>query len=323
MRIRLAFFVVLALAAAVAPAGQAAPPSLHFTVFTHTDLPLGDITWTGSRFLYDSENTGQLETSDATGHGFTPFATFDQGGEEMRCLPAPARPAYWPDGIYCHTPDNRIVRFARDGSSMTPLAQLPPTGNSDGSIAFDTVGRFGYAIVAATGGSASTGGQVFTIRKSGKVTAIGSYDGPGGAEHVAIAPAKFGSASGWVLLSIDQDGGIGRLLAMDPHGTVKVLVPTFPSGINPIAAISASPAKRASGLPAAGLYLADTNSQNVYFTPASGLAAFAGDVIVGTEKPGAAFWIVRPVKSGFQAVALASDLPTTQVWNLEGGAYVP
>jgi hypothetical protein len=241
----------------------------------------------------------------------------------MRCLPSPAAPKYWPDGIYCHTPDNRILRFARDGSSMAQIAQLPATGASDGAIAFDTVGRFGYAIVAATGGSASTGGQLFTIRKSGKVTAVGSYDGPGGAEHVAIAPAKFGSASGWALLSIDQDGGIGRLVAMDPHGTVRDLVPSLPSGINPIATISASPAKRAAGLPAAGLYLADTNSQTVYFTPASGLAAFAGDLIVGTEKPGAAFWVIRPVKSGFQAVELATDLPTTPVWNLEGAAYVP
>jgi hypothetical protein len=317
----LASAFVLAAASGAAPA----PSPLHFTTFAVTDLPLGDVVWTGSRFLYNAENLGKLETSDAAGHDFKPFASFDQGGEEMRCVPAPTAPRYWPQGIYCHTPDNRIVRFAPDGSAMTAIAQLPSTGNSDGAIAFDTVGRFGYALVAATGGSASTGGQLFAIRTSGKFSPVGSYAGPGGAENVVIAPARFGSAGGWALIAVDQDGGIGRLLAMDAHGNVKTVGGKLPYGINPIALVEGPAVKRAGGLPAAGLYLADTNSKTVWFTPASGFAEYAGGVVVGTEKPAdnvTRLYLVRPRGGGFQILVLAHDLPS-QSWNFESAAYVP
>ena len=98
MRCRLALLVVLALVAAAPASAPAAGPSLHFTIFALTDLPLGDVVWTGTRFLYNAENLGRLETSDATGHGFQPFASFDQGGEEMRCVPSPARRSTGPTG---------------------------------------------------------------------------------------------------------------------------------------------------------------------------------------------------------------------------------
>ena len=327
--VRRAVGAAAVLAVLVAPhaAAPAVPPTLHFTTFATTDLPLGDIVWTGSQFLYNAENLGRLETSDALGHNVKPFASFDQGGEEMRCVPAPTAPSYWPAGIYCHTPDNRVVRFTTDGSSMTQLGTLPATGNSDGSIAFDTVGKFGYGLLAATGGSMSSGGQVFVLRRSGKVTPVGSYSGPGGAENIVIAPATFGTAAGSVLLAVDQDGGIGRLLAMDAHGNVKALADNLRFGINPIAVVQASPTRRASGLPAAGLYLADTNSQAVWFTAAAGLKSYAGGVIVVTEKPpdnSAHVWVVQPRGTGFATTELPTDLPSPSAsWNFESAAYIP
>src|SRR6185437_7007238 len=220
------------LALALPAAATAAGPALHFTTFTHTDLPLGQVYWTGREFLYNAENDGRLETSDATATALTPFASFGQGGEEMRCAVPPNK--YWPDGVYCHTPDNRIVRLNRDGSNLTVLARLPAGSNSDGAIAFDDAGRFGYALLAATGGSASDGGQLFAVRKDGRVQPIGSYPGPGGAENIAIAPAKFGTASGWCLFSIDHDSAEGRLLAMDRKGNVKTLATGLGNGLNPI-----------------------------------------------------------------------------------------
>jgi hypothetical protein len=325
---RLSFLLALAFAAAAVPsaAAPAGPPVLHFSLFTLTDLPVGDVAWSGHEFLYTAENTGPIEASDATGKTFRQVMNLDQGGEEMRCVGAPAAPKYWPDGIYCHTPDNRILRIATDGSSITLLARLPATGNSDGTIAFDTVGRFGYALLATTGGSASSGGRLFAIRTNGTMKAIGSYAGPGGADNIVIAPAHFGSASGWALLAIDQDSVSGRLVAMGPTGKVKELAADLgtktKTGINPVAVISASPATRAPSLPAPGLYIADTLTKAVYLTPASGLKSYVGGVIVGTEKT-AQFWVVRPTAAGaFRTVPLATDLPG-QTWNLEGAEYVP
>ena len=142
---------------------------VHFAVFAHTDLRLGAIVWTGRDLLVVEENTGKIEASDAAGHSFRPFTTIDPGGEEMRCVASTG--LYWPAGdVYCHTADNRIVRAARDGSKVVELARLPGGGPSDGALAFDTGGRFGYALLAATGGSSSNGGSVYSIRRNGACT---------------------------------------------------------------------------------------------------------------------------------------------------------
>jgi len=115
-----------------------------------------------------------IEAADVDGGNVRAFAAFDQGGEEMRCVVPPNK--LWPDAVYCHTtPDNRVVRMNRDGSHLTQLAKLPAGSNSDGAIAFDDVGRFGYPLLVATGGSGSDGGEVFAVRKDGRVQTIGSY----------------------------------------------------------------------------------------------------------------------------------------------------
>ena len=311
---------LIELAAAMPGAARTPPPALHFSTFATTDLPLGQVVWIGDRFLYNAENLGKLEVSDAAGRNFKDFATFDQGGEEMRCAASPSRPKLWPDGIYCHTPDNRILRIARDGSAITELARVPSANNSDGALAFDTVGRFRYALLAATGGSSVGGGQVFAIRQSGKVDVVGTYAGPGGAENIVVAPRHFGSASGAVLISIDEDTRSGRVLAMDTRGRVQTVASGLGNGVNPIGVIQAPFAERPPGSPAAGFYISDTISMNVFFTPAAALRPFAGSVIVGTELTGQ-FWLIRPKVGGFEALSVKTDLPAV-AYNLEGATWV-
>jgi hypothetical protein len=312
-------FLALLLALVAPPAGSpASGPTLHFTLFAQTDLPLGQALWTGREWLWNAENLGQIETADAGGHNVRAFAAFDQGGEEMRCAVPPIK--FWPDGVYCHTPDNRVVRLNRDGTNLTQLARLPASANSDGAIAFDDAGRFGYALLVATGGSGSDGGQVFAVRKDGRVQTIGSYPGPGGAENIAVAPAKFGTASGWCLLSIDQDSKSGRLLAMNRKGTLKTLASALGSGANPLVVIRPPSARPGSG-PPPGLYLADTLSKQVLFSPAAGFQGFTGTVLVGAELTGQ-LWVVRPnTTGGFEALPATTDL-TQQPWNFESAAYI-
>jgi hypothetical protein len=276
--------------------------SLSFSLFAHTDLPLGQVVWTGTSFLYVAETQGKIERSDGT-----TFATLDQGGEEMRCAPQPAH--YWPAGIYCHTPDNRILRFGPDGSGPTELARLPETAGSDGALAFDTVGRFGYALLAAGGGSASDGGAVYAVRRSGQVQKLGTYPGPGGADEIAIAPKKFGGASGALLLSIDVGGKSGRLLAFDRRGTTRVIIDALGDGFNPIAVLTTSRTGR--------VYITDTISRDVLFAPTAGMSG----VLVGTELSGR-FWLVRASGAGFTTAEVATNL-TAPHYNLEGATFVP
>jgi hypothetical protein len=305
---------------AAAGASGAAAPTLTFTTFAHTDLPLGQVVWTGTSFLYLAENLAQIEAADASGANAHLFVTVPGGlgGEEIRC--AVPVIAYWPDGVYCHTPDNRILRIARDGSSFTQLAQLPG-GPSDGGLVFDSTGKFGYALLASTGGSAFSGGDVYAVRRDGRVQHIGSYPGPGGADGLTMAPKKFGRASGLLLLSIDQDAVSGRVLAIDRKGQVQVVASGLGNGDNPIVAVAPVPKTRPAGLPAAGLYVPNTNTMDVYFAPAAQLAPYVGQVLVGSEL-GGSFWLVRPTATGFASEPVAVQLPTGNL-NLEGAAYVP
>jgi hypothetical protein len=310
--------LALALTLLAVPAASAATgPTLHFAVFAQTDLPLGQALWTGQEWLWNAENDGKIEAADADGRNVRAFAAFDQGGEEMRCSVPPNK--LWPDGVYCHTPDNRVVRLDRDGSNLTQLARLPADANSDGGLVFDDVGRFGYALLVSTGGSGSNGGQVFAVRKDGRVQTIGSYPGPGGAENLAVAPAKFGSAGGWCLLSIDQDTVSGRVLAIDRKGTVRTIASGLGTGVNPIVVVRSAAKVRTPG-PAPGLYLADTNTKQLWFAPADDFRAFAGTVVVATELTGQV-WAIRPNGAGFESLLATSDLPQ-RAWNFEGSSYV-
>src|SRR5207248_1267 len=130
---------------------------------------------------------------------------------------------------------------------------------------------------------------VYALGPGGGVRRVGVYPGPGGAENLALAPARFGAAAGELLLAIDARGKGGRLLAMTSAGRARLLV-KLPYGINPIAPLVAA----AHGAAVPGLYVADTVSKKVWFLPAAALAAYAGEVLVGGEKGLARFWIVRP-----------------------------
>jgi hypothetical protein len=308
---------LLAVLLAVPAAGAATGPTLHFTLFAQTDLPLGQATWTGSEWLWNAENDGKIEAADAGGRNVRPFAAFDQGGEEMRCSAPPNK--LWPDGVYCHTPDNRVVRLNRDGSNLTQLAKLPATGNSDGGLVFDDVGRFGYALLVSTGARVR--------RRPGVRRAQGR---PRAGDRLVSWPRGRREPR-------DRAGEVrhGRRCLPDRRRPGLRLRPTArdrpqrhradarerarerhqPDRRRPLA-----PKPRPAG-PAPGLYLADTASRQIWFAPASDFAAFVASVVVATELTGQ-LWAIRPNASGgFDALPAASDLPQ-RPWNLEGSTYV-
>jgi hypothetical protein len=136
-----------------------------------------------------------------------------------------------------------------------------------------------------------------------------------------MAPKRFGRASGLLLLSIDQDSVSGRVLAIDRKGNVQVVASGLGNGVNPIVAIPPAPRTRPAGAPAAGFYVPNTNTMDVYFAPAAQLVPYAGQVLVGTEL-GGSFWLIRPTASGFETEPVAVELPSGNL-NLEGAAYVP
>jgi hypothetical protein len=317
---RLVLFAAAALVAcAVAVTAGAAPAQVQFALFVQTDLPLGGIAQTPGGWLYTSENEGRFAISDARGRGLKELARIEQGGEEVRCEASPGGAGFVKGASYCHFPDDRIVRLRANGT-FDVVATLPHAAAADGAMAFDTGGRFARgAIVAATGGSASNGGDVYLVRGSGRVTHVGAYPGPGGAENIAIAPARFGPASRWAVLAIDHEGVSGRVLAVGPRGQVRELAAGLGDGVNPIAVIRAAPKKRARGSPAPGLYVADTIRKSVFVAAAAQLRAYVGTVVIGTERT-ADFWTIRRTAAGYRATALPTNLERTP-WNLESAVY--
>ncbi len=317
-----AFIVApVAVATDVAPLGARlrATPTLHFRVFARTGLRLTDVVWTGLRFLYVDNTTNRVAATGPSGRPLTPFATMPRQVEEMHCRPSPGAHGFAAGDIYCHSPDNKMYRLSADGKRVTVFATLPHVARSDGALAFDTVGAFGYTLLVATGrsGSANPGGAVFAIDPTGKVRRVGAYHNSGGADEIAVAPAGFGSAGGQALLTVDA-GKSGSLVAMDTRGRVRTLL-RLPDGPNPIVALTPGQAPRADrAVP--GLYVADTLSRAVFVAPAAELAPYRGDVVIGSEVRGI-FWVARPRGYDFSAMELSTTLHG-KAYNLEGAVYV-
>jgi hypothetical protein len=300
-------------------AGASPAPWLRLVVEARTGLPLGDVLWTGKQFLYTAEGRRTVYVADAHGANLHGFTTLAGNKGEMRCILSPGTHGFPTGTVYCHASEGTIYAISQDGQTVTSLATVPTSHSSDGALTSDSGGTFGDRLLAATGGSDAGPGGVFAIDAHGTVTHIGDYAGPGGAEHIAIAPPGFGAVAGQVLISIDRHDHLGRLLAMDARGTVTTVVKGLEWGLNPI--IPMVPTQRApSGGPAAGIYLADWLTHDVFFAGAGQLSAMAGDVLVGTERH-ALLYLVRPSGAGYSVAPIATNLHAND-YNLEGGAYL-
>jgi hypothetical protein len=297
-----------------------APKPLLFRVAAETGIRLTDMLWTGSRFLYLENTTNTIWQDGRKGTATSRFASMPNKVEETRCRLSPGAHGFARGDIYCHAPDDTIYRISPDGSAVDVFARLPEQSVSDGALAFDTVGRFGFALLAATGRSGSAepaGAEVYAVGANGGVRAVGAYAGPGGADGMAVSSRHFGAASGQVVLTVDA-GSRGSIVLMNERGQTRTIA-SLPDGPNPIAVVGATP-KQPRPRVAPGLYATDTASHHVLFAPATQFASYVGDVIVGSEIKGL-FWVVRPRGRGYQTLQLLTNL-AAGAYNLEGATYL-
>jgi hypothetical protein len=326
----LAGTVAFILAGAFLPGGAArgqvpAAPMLRFDVITKTAQKLDSLVWTGRQFIFVQNTANTVWAAPPAGHPLAQFATMPKLVEETRCILSPGRQGFPPGAIFCHSPNNKIYEISPNGSSLTMFASLPAAfpPASDGALAFDSVGRFGYRLLAATGRSGApqpAGGLVYTIDSRGHVQRVGSYGGPGGADELVIAPKGFGSVAGDALLTVDAGARGGAVVAIGFGGRTRTIA-TFPQGPNPIAPIPELAGRtERTRAPRPGLYLNDDRSGYTYLAPAALLARYAGDVIVGAEaRPH--FWVLKPRGSGFAKVTLRDNLPAG-TYSLEQAIFV-
>jgi hypothetical protein len=295
---------------------SASAPPIHATVFDHTGLRLTDIVWTGDRFLYVENTTNALWTK---GSPPTLFASMPRVVEETRCKVSPGAHGFPAGYLFCHSPDNVVYRVRLADGAVSVFARLPTKAIADGALDFDTVGKFGFRLLAATGRSGASsrrGGTVYAVSAGGAVQQIGSYSAVGGADELIVAPARFGAASGQIVLTADA-GKSGSLVLMDERGRTRT-VAKLPDGPNPIVAIPTRPHATPGAEP--GLYATDTNSTNVFFVPAAKLSRYAGSLVVGSELRGL-FWTVTASADGLSVKRIPLTLPG-KGFNLENAIYV-
>jgi len=323
------FVGVIVALAAVSGAGvgwaRAPQPKLSFRVFADTGKHMNTILWAGTQFLYGENTANTIWAAPVAGLPLHQFASMPNMTEETRCVLSPGTHGYPADVIFCHSPDDKIYEISGDGAKVGVFATLPaPSGSvSDGALDWDSVGRFGYQLVAARGRSGSgnpLGGAVFTVSSAGAVKQVGTYSGPG-ADNVMVAPAGFGSVGGQALLTLDAGADSGALVAMDASGNRRTVV-SLTGGLNPIAAITPTSAtvNTKPQKPPPGLYVTNDNNPNVYFAPAAQLTAYRGDVVIGSENK-AQFWIVVPHGKSFRAIPVRHSLRGRN-YSLEAAMYV-
>jgi len=295
---------VAVLTIALASPAAAGTPTIAFTPFAHIQPRVDGIVWTGTRFLYVENTTNVIWSAPPAGAPVTKFATLPRQVEETRCVLSTGTHGFAPGAVFCHAPDHVLYEVSPSGQvSVFARLPAPDSPSSDGALAFDTVGGFGHALIAATGRSGAptpSGGTVYSIDSAGRVRVVGAYHGPGGADELTVAPRQFGTAGGDVLLTVDAGNRGGRLVAVSPGGRARVIA-AFPDGPNPIVPIVRARSARSA------FYLTDDLGHTVFRAPASPLAAFAGDILVGGEASGR-LWIVRPHDSAFEVAPVTATL---------------
>jgi hypothetical protein len=314
---RLACVAAAALAVAAA-AGSAAPqPALRFRVHVYGVPRPTSLVWTGSRFLIVQNTANTIWSAPAAGAPLRRFASMPKLVEEARCALSPGAHGFPRGALFCHAPNHAIYEFSASGRrTLFATLPVPATPADDGAVAFDTVGRFGYRLLAATGRSGAGrtgGGALYAIDARGAVDQVAAYPGPGGADELAVAPPTFGSAGGDALLTVDPGSTAGSLVAVAPDGRVRALA-SFPDGPNPIVVLRSLRARR--GAPAPGLYVADDETPYVYYASAAPLSRYDGDVLVGTEGH-ALFWVVAPRGGGYRTIPVGTNLRAAARHSLE------
>ena len=180
-------------------------------------------------------SNGRLLTMSSSGT-LSPFAQ-GKGGYATKVGPEPYitlagnyRPAgascsFSSDTLYALQPEvpPGVISISASGQARR-FANLPATGLADG-IAFDSVGRFGHALLATVKSKTAT--TVVAIDCTGRVRTITTH-APVMEGGVAVAPATFGRYGGDL---IGQNELTGQIFAIGPTGTtVTLAVSRLPHG---------------------------------------------------------------------------------------------
>jgi hypothetical protein len=276
---------------------------------------LTGMTWDGKEFIasYGINNVPLVNVS-LDGQRVTPFAPKFVGKDECYAAVSQGK-AGFPAGYLYVNFDPSIYKIDPTGSTVT-LFSTPPGSSRIAYVAFDTVGTWGYALLAL-----DDNGLLWSISSDGSAKVLSnfsSFAGPlssqrGGLkpEGIAVAPQSFGAFAGYLFITLE---GAGRILAIAPNDT-KVM---------PVALMPGEEPERVLQIPAGSdLYLAEFDTGARVRVPAANFTNYVGSLLVITEgenEPFGSFTVLQPTGSSITMTRIGN---VTGRPHYEGASFVP
>jgi hypothetical protein len=243
------------------------------SIYSGNASPIG-FTYAGDEFVgtggYASSNI--LYSTNLTGGNISVFGAVPNASGEVVLSASPDGSAYGSNDIYSGSGANgQIWKFDHNGGSPT-LFSTVSLGQVRG-ISFDPSGLYGGNMIVTT-----NAGGVYEINSAGTATLLADLGTD--TEGIGFATQTFGTYAAGTLFTASEDTDLVN--AVSPTG---VVTPVF--SIDEAESISFVPANIASETnPLEGFYGVNY-PYDIEFASASQFDAYAGDVIVTSEVPGA------------------------------------
>jgi hypothetical protein len=276
---------------------------------------LTGMTWDGKEFIasYGINNVPLVNVS-LDGTKVTPFAPKFVGKDECYAAVSQGK-AGFPAGYLYVNFDPSIYKIDPTGGNVSVFS-TPPGSSRIAYVAFDTVGTWGYALLAL-----DDNGLLWSITSDGTAKVLGNFSSFANAqssqvgglkpEGIAVAPQSFGAFGGYLFITLE---GAGKILAFPPNDMNKMTVMTMPN----------EEPERILQIPAASdLYVAEFDTGARVRIPAANFSSYVGSLLVITEgenEPFGSFSVLQPAGNN---VTLTRIGAVTGKPHYEGASFVP
>jgi hypothetical protein len=280
------------------------------------DKGLTGLTWDGKEFIssYGINNVPLINIS-LDGQKVTRFAPSFVGIYEVYAAISQGK-AGFPSGYLYVNSGPSIYEIGPNGSNVR-LFSTPAGASRVSYVAFDTVGSWGYLLLAL-----DDNGLLWSITSDGTTRVLGNFSSfkttgcslvCGGLkpEGIAVAPQSFGAYGGYLLVTLE---GAERVMAIPPGDTSKVTTIVQFNGEEPERVIQIPPQS--------DLYVAEFDTGAMIKVPAANFSGYAGSMLIITEgeaQPSGTFNVLRATGNNVTMTRIGS---VTGNPHFEGASFV-